>query len=281
MRSLIVFLALALQSLPAIAFIPPVSSMLREVTDGRKAGSFEVVIRHRMSVRGSGAVEVEERIVNERNRHSLLWSGSAFPRGLAGTFERYQYIVGDTAIAARSAAWVTYLAGIGGDALRDVLLNEQFVRRDQLLQYKPGWTPAGDPQTWELRENYLRHPDICLKRFAGSVAIAIVGMEEGSVAKTLYIDKALKGIRRLEWKDGQEVNAWNFESFSPMPAGGQFPRRITFETGGAEVITSDLIAARPITGKALSDFKNSWKQAHREPAASSGEGILKLLLSFR
>lgn len=275
------FFFFVFHSLQAFAFLPPVASMLREVTEGRKAGPIEVVLRHRISVRGSGAIEVEERIVNERNRYSFLWSGSAFPRGLAGTLERYQYIVGDNAIPSRSAAWVTYLAGLGGDSLRDVLVNEQFVRRDQLLQYKPGWSPTGDPQTWELRENYLRHADVVLRRIAGGVAIAVIGMEEGAVAKTLYVDKNLKGLRRLEWKDGQEINAWNFESFGAMPAGGQFPRRITFETGGAEVITTDLVAARSLNAKALSDFKNSWKQAPREPASSNGEGVLKLLLSFR
>lgn len=266
---------------PAKAFLPNVLDILREVTTGRKPGPVEVVLRHRIAVKGTGTVEIDERILREGNKFSFLWSGKELGQPIAAGWERYNYIVGDQTIPSRSLALVSALTVATAEDLREVLIAEQFIRKDHLYQFKPGYVPTGDPQTWEIRENYLRHSDIFLQRMPSGIAIAVVGFEEGAVRKAVFFDRSLKGIRRFEWRDNQETYGWAMDGYAPFAAGGVHPRRLFLEANGGEVISSDVQAVRLANGRALSDFKTAWRQAQRQELASNAEGILKLMLSFR
>jgi hypothetical protein len=264
----------------ARAYIPPIMMMLKEITDGRKGGPTEVIIHHRISVRGSGQVDIDERILHERNRLLFIWSGKEIGT-ISGSWERYNYNIGSRQITSRSAGFLSYLTGFAAEPIRDTLVAEQFMRRDQLLQYRPGFSPTGDPEQWNLKENYLRHGDIFLQRMPSGIAISVVGMEEGSVRKAVFFDRNIKGIRRLEWREGQETHTWNFERFTNFAAGGVFPKRIYFEANGSEVISSDLLNVKVLDAKKLAEYKTAWRQAERTQLNERSEGILQLMLSYR
>lgn len=265
----------------AQAFLPPVAEMLRSVTDGRKSVPVELVVKHRIAVRGSGTVELEERIFDENRKALFLWSGGALGAGVSGSLDGTSYRTPGGEIPTKSLALVRYLTSTNPDELRDGLVAERMIRRDQLAMFKPGFAPEGDPQSWNVKENYLIHPDIYLRRLESGVAIAVVGTDEGDERRTVLFDRALKGIRRFEWKEGESVQSWNCEGFSPFGAAGNYPRRLAFESNGSEVIQSDILAVRLLNAKSAGEFKNSWRQAEKASLSSNGEGILKLLLSYR
>lgn len=265
----------------AEAFLPPVVDILREVTSGRKPGPVELVLRHRISVKGAGVVEVDERILRDRNQFYFIWAGASLGQSLSASWAQDKYQMGNTSFPSRSIAMVAALSARGPEDLRDSLISEQFIQREHLYQFKPGYNPSGDPVTWETRENYLRHPEIFLKKLSSGVAIAIGSANEGNETKAVCFDKGLKGLRRFEWQVNQQTFAWNFEGFAPFAAGGLYPRRLSFESNGVEVIQSELTAVRAATARTLSDFKTAWRQAQKGEVTPAAEGILKLLLSYR
>lgn len=259
------------------AFIPPIPLAIREIFDGRKPGALEIVLRHRI-----GGGEFEERIVCERGRYQMVWRGGLFQQPVAATWERQAYFIGDRNISSRSGIFLKYFGSHSADEFKDALMAEKFMRRDQMIQFKPGFSPSGDPQTWDLRENYLKHPDIFLERVRGSVAIVVVGLDEGALRKAVAFDRSLKGVRRIEWKDGQEVAGWTFENFSKFPSGGTYPHKLSFDINGNEVISSDVVAVRTIGDRALADFRTGWKQAASTTGLSpNAEAALQRLLGFR
>jgi len=263
------------------AFLPPVNEMLRGVTEGRKNVPVELVVKHRIAVRGSGTIELEERIFDENRKTLFIWSGGAFGTGVGGTLENTTYRTQGQEFPTKSVALIRYLTASGAEELRDGLIAERMIRRDQLAQFKPGFSPEGDPQTWNVKENYLIHPDIFLRRLENGIAIAVVGSEEGDERRTVLFDKGLKGIRKLEWKEAEGIQSWNCEGFTPFGAAGNYPRRLFFENNGSEVIQSDILAVRVLNAKSAGDFKNSYRQAEKASLSNNGEGILKLLLSYR
>lgn len=268
-------------SISAWGFIPSVPDMLKEVTTGRKGGAVEIVLKHRIAVRGSGTIEIEERIFDEKNKTLFIWSGSPFPQPTAGSLEGMNYKIHDQTLPTKSLVLVRYLTANGPDELRDSLISERMIRRDHLNQFKPGFNPEGDPQTWQIKDNYLVHPEVYLKRLESGIAYAVSGTEEGPELRQVLFDRALKGIRRFEWREGETIQSWNCEGFSPVPAGGNYPRRIFFENNGSEVIQSDLLTVRALNARSLTEFKNSWRAADRAALTQNGEGILKLLMSYR
>jgi len=274
-------LSVVLFSNLAPAFIPPVAIMLKEVTEGRKNVPVELVLKHRIAVRGSGNVEFEERIFDEKKRTLFLWTGGPFAQPVAGLIEGATYQVQGQAIPTRSLAVVRYLTATTPDELRETLVAERLMRRDHLLQYKPGFSPEGDPQTWAIKENYMIHPDIYLRRLETGVAYAVAGSDEGSERRAVLFDRGLKGIRRMEWADAESSQSWSFEGFSPFSAGGNYPRRLAFESNGTEVIQSDVLAVRALNAKSVAEFKNTWRQSEKASLSSNGEGILRLLMSYR
>src|SRR5688572_29217191 len=144
-RSLVLLLTLLWAS-AAPAYIPPINMMLKEITEGRKGGPTEVIIHHRISVRGQGQVDIDERILHERNRLLFIWSGKDLG-SFSGSWERYNYNIGSKQIASRSAGFLSYLTGFAAEPIRDTLVAEQFMRRDQLLLYRPGLAPTAIPSS--------------------------------------------------------------------------------------------------------------------------------------
>lgn len=282
MKSLVLAVMSLLSCRATLGFIPPVRQMVEAVVGGRNVnGAFEVVLSHRVQVPGGQVVTLEERIVSEGNRAQILWR----PNGgspLAATWERQAYTVSPQAVMnTRSSVFMKYLLGASEENFLQTLLNENFVNRDQLVMFNSGYSPKGDPATWKTRNFYKQHDDIFLHRLASGVAIAVVGLDEGAVRKAIYFDDNLKGIARLEWGEGQGNTHWDFAGFAKQGIPGYLPKRLSFTYQGTERVSSTLVAARPLKGKALTDFRGQFNGARSSGVPSNLEPALKVLLSYR
>ena len=271
----------------AFALKPPLAFVLKDVFDNRKPGAaVEVVLKHTIELKGE-KIEIEERIVRERGQTRITWKipgGSVVP----ATYERAGYVIArDHVFPSRTGLFIKYLTYDNSDDFRDQLIAEQFIRRDQLFQYKPGFIPTGDPQTWNMPENYMKHSDIFLSRLSRGIAVAVVGMQDAANRRSVFFDLPKKGsehvdgVYRLEWKEDNQVVAWNFDTFVKS-GDGFYPRHGSFEVGGVELINTQVLAWRALRDKALSDSRNQWKALPRGSSLpASVEAGLKLLLSYR
>lgn len=261
-------------AVPAWPFIPPVPQMIRDVFEGRKPSpAFEMVLRHRIEIRPGETLDLEEQYIGDVNRGSLVWRvpGGGVIGGAA--FDRKNYVLGgDRRVAIHTFLTRKYLLSSSSEDFLNSLLAERFVTREQLQQYKPEFNPSGDPQNWDVKSNVLQHDGVFLKRVKGVPAYCVTGG-----AKSVYFDKGLAGIRRLEWKEGTETLAWNFDSFSKLQSGGEFPRRMSFERNGSEIIVSELVLHRPAKEKQISDLR----QVGRGAITGNNEEALRLLLGYR
>lgn len=269
----------------AQAFIPSVPGILKEVFDNGHTGKpWEVVIRHRIEPRPGEVYLVEEKMLEEKGRLSFLWSGSVLGHATSGTLEssseKSGYVLaGGHSIGTSSIVLPRYLAWSSADQMRDILLKEGFLRRDQFAEFEPNTTFEGDPQGWDLREKYIRHSDIYLHRLGSLTAIAVAGTEQANAKRIIYFDKGLRGIRRLEWVDGEAVAAWTLEGFSGKEG---HPRHFTFEWNGNLVVTSDILFSRAAGDRQVQEFKAAARLASHDTSLSSGaESALKTLLSYR
>lgn len=265
----------------ARAFIPPVPDILRAVTEGRRSRrATEIMIRHKVRLK-EGVVEIDEKLVTERGRAHVLFT-SRQGGSTSGSLDKQVWVLaGDVRIETRSTLFLKYLLASSSDDLLSPLIAEQFVRRDQLMQYKPGYSPHGDPKTWEASTHYMRHPDIKLSRLPGGEAIAVTGFAEGESRKTVYFDVALKGIRRLEWKEGENKTAWEFDAFGTAFKEGLLPGRMGFWQGENEVIASELSIFRGVSDAQAEGLKKQFRGAGQQAPTGAFEEALRVLLSYR
>ncbi len=268
----------------AFGFIPPLTAVVHDLFDYRHPGlAQEIVFRHHVDLRAGETVDLEERIVAERGQTLCIWRQLGQPPFLVARWDGQGYLTGKgERIPSRSAIFMKYFTLDNPDAFRDALILEQFTRRDQWYEYKPGFMPDGDPQTWNVKENYLRHDDIYLSRLAQGVAITVQGSDDPNNQKAVYFDKSLHGLDRIEWRSNNVATAWNFDQFTRRQGEGFFPSKATFESGGLVLISSEVQSVRHLKDKQLFEFKNSWKAASRAPAPTgTAATALKTLLSYR
>lgn len=266
----------------AAGFIPPVKNIIDEVFANRKAVPvIEAVMQHRVQLPGGDTVFVEEQMVREANTVSVLWKLQSHL--VSAQWTRQSYVVNSQlTYPSRSSIFLKYLlATVPEDLLRQLLL-EQFVRKDQLVQFKSSYAPAGDPAGWNPKASYQHHPDIFLFRLPAGVAIAVMGLQETGASKTVYFDDSLKGISRIEWKEGDMITAWDFGGYSSVGLPGRYPKRMTFVSEGTERIQSTLVALRSMKTGALSTFRRDFATASRSSTPSEMfDKALKLLLAYR
>lgn len=268
----------------ASAFIPPLTAMIRDVFEARKpAVASEARLKHRVEISPGQFVELEERIFKEKSETLFLWRQVGQNAILAGRLEGQNYFLAkDKALPTASILIVNYLLLTSADTFRDLLLNEQFIRRDQLYQFRPGFMPQGDPQTWNLKENYFRHDDMYLTRFSGGVAVVVQGLNDSGNVRSVSFDRAEKGLVALQWKQGDQTVEWDLDQFSGKPTEGYYPRRLTFGRNGTTVVQSELFGVRKINDKQIYEFRQTWKQASKTYTESPAlENALKILLSYR
>lgn len=266
----------------AFGFLPPLTSIVHDVFDFRKGGpAIEIVFRHHIDLKVGDPVDLEERLVSERGQTLGIWKVVGQGPILVARWDGQGYTSGKDKIPSRSAIFIKYFTQDNPDNFRDALISEQFTRRDQWYQFKPGFTPEGDPQTWAIKDNYLRHDDIYLSRLPQGISIAVQGTDEAGNQKIVYFDRSLHGLSRLEWRQNGVVTAWNFETFSRRQGDGFYPAHATFESGGAVLVSTDVQSVRHLKDKQLADFNNTFKSAHPGSPSSTVSAALKALLSYR
>jgi hypothetical protein len=267
---------------PANAYIPPVREIVENVFEGRKPQpGLEISLTHRVQIPGGAQVVVDERIVSEGSSVSVLWKTQGVAVG--AQWERQSYVVNSqAALPSRSSIFMKYLLGHSPEDFTRQLLNEQFIHREQLVTFNPGYTPKGEPSTWKTRTFYKAHDDVFFSRLPGGVAVAVVGLDEGSVRKAVYFDDDFKGVARLEWREGAGSTTWDFGGFSKFPgAAGFFPKRMTFTYQGAERVTTSVASVRVLKGNSLADFRKTLQAARAGGVSPTAEPALKLLLGYR
>lgn len=278
------FLALLLLTVnSAFAFIPPLTSIVKEVFGERRAQiGVEAHLKHRVVV-GGQTVEIEERIVRDSSGAYFLWK---IPGNgpIAAMHEKQGYALSkERVLPSRSTVFWKYLVESSEDSVRDALLAERFVRRDQFYQYKPGFNPSGDPSTWNVKENYVRHDDIYRERLPGGLSIVVKGYQEGSTSRTVFFDDKLRGMTRLEWKDGDVVASWSFSGFTKsIWDKGLLPKHASLDVNGTNAITTEIVSVRTLKDRTLFDAKSAWKAAAKAINVNSNvEPALKILVSYR
>ncbi len=279
MKILVLIAALAAPSL-SYGYIPPVREIVESIYDGRKPQSgLEFQISHRVQVPGGQVAEVAERIVVDGNAVQIIWKTQGAT--VAAQWERQSYVVNSQAsLASRSSLFMKYLVGTAPEDFTRQLMNEQFMRREQLVVFNGGYTPKGDPNTWKPKTFYKLHDDIFFSRLNSGAAVAVVGLDEGSLKKTVYFDDDFRGVARLEWKEGAGVTAWDFGGFTKS-AGAFYPKRLSFIYQGVERVTSTVASVKVLKAPGLSEFKKSFLAARAGGVNSTAEPVLKLLLSHR
>ena len=279
-------IALTVASLSCQAYVPPIPALLKEALSGRKtAGTFEVSLSHRVKVStDSEPIVVTERIVRNKNQYLLFFRSPGVESVIPGSWNGKEYRLPENKLyPSDSRAFMRVLLSVSSDELLPTLLNEEFVRRDQIPQYKSDFKFEGDPNLWNMRENYLIQPNIAIRRTADSTAYAITGLIDGKNRRSIWIDRSLKGVARLEWTTESGTTSWNFSNFTSQPLGGYYPKTMSFETQALTLVETTLEYAKPINTDQLRETKKTFEQAVKgHPALpSSLDGALKVLLSFR
>ena len=106
----ILLLLWALVSCQIWAFVPPVSSILKDIFDIRKISEgTELAFSYQMLNSGGDAVEIEERILVESSGLKFLWKVGPQGSWLTGKLEKRSYLVGgDQKIPSRSLLFLKY-----------------------------------------------------------------------------------------------------------------------------------------------------------------------------
>lgn len=265
----------------ASAFIAPLNSVINEVVDLRSAAPQELVWRHRVFVPNQEPVQLDESIYCDRGNLSVHWRIGG--QTILGQLSSKGYSIPSAGkiFPLRSALFAKMMCSTSAEEVREALLQERFIRREQLVQFKPEYQPSGDPNLWDTKANYILHDDISLKRLKSGTAIGVAGTEGDNPGRSVYFDRSSNNIARLEWRNGTDRIAWNFERFMATEGRGLFPRKASFEAMGSERVSSELILARAFSGKSANVYR---AERLRVSSAVPNESLLtalSILLSYR
>lgn len=271
-------------SLSAYGFIPPVSSLLKEIFDSRKSGEpLEYVFVHQVANSAGGWSEVEERLIKDAKGLKFLWKPANSAGFISGSLEKRSYQIGtERKIPARSVLFLKNFTASSAFEFRDALINERFLRWDQLKQFKEGFDPQGDPQSWDIKGNFISHDSITLALLPSGPAVAVVGYQDPSSRHVVYLDKSGLGVLKIEWSEPAENTSWAFDKLSLNFKESLFPKRATLSRGGREIIQSELVSLRPLNRRQLADWLQAWQKAGKVLInAPVAEEALNVLLGSR
>ena len=119
-------------------------------------------------------------------------------------------------------------------------------------------------------------PDIYLVRLPTDIAIVVVGSNSEESSRLLFFDDELKGIRRVEWKEGGKTYAWNFQQFTEFKNLGHYPKLMSFEAEGTTQVETSLVSI--LTPDARKQPKPARSNAS---IPDNDEELLDVLLSYR
>ncbi len=282
MKAFLAFL-ICLFYFQASAFIPPVADLVAEVFSGRKGGeAVELQFRHTVTVRDGETVEVIETFTGNRSGAVIQWQMAGQPVVYSDWTQKEYVFRNSKSIASRTGAFIDYFLVSSASDYQERLLRERFLRRDQLLIFKPGYVPAGDPKTWDTRGNYLNHSDIAIEKVGNEFAYAIVGTSEGEQKRAFYLSRTGRALSRLEWGVGGETAAWDFSNPVSLPGVGRLPRLSLLKINGATRVATTLSSAKPIRRDSVATLRN----ASRQPSASAApsallEEAIRLIVRYR
>jgi len=273
----------------ASAYIPSVPAILKHgIFDGRRAlTAAEIVFRHRIVVEASQLINIEERIVGRPENLYITW------REIGGQLTKGRYSGKKYTISrlgkktTKSRLFLYLFLGHKWESFRDFLISESFIRRDQLLEFKPGFVLEGDPKGWNMKENRMFHPDIFLDRQNRKISIAVIGRKNGGSKRAVYFSRDLKGVTRFEWVDSGSSVTWNFDNFrrfrfKKYQFKSYFPRNSSMEVNGTTIIQSELISYKTMSRKIFNNYRSKWSKIPTpETYPESFESALSILLSYR
>lgn len=268
-----------------LGFVPPVSSLIREALEGRKGTAIEMVLSHRVRVTAqSDPIALNERVIRARNQTFFFWklSGSEHEWVSAWNGKEYRFPL-HPPFASESKLFLRALLATTVEEMQSTLLAEQFLRKDQLIQYKPGFEFEGDPNFWKIRENFLTHPDIILKRLGETIVYSITGLIDGKNRREFMIEKNSGGFARVDWQTESGNTNWGFSKFMQSDKGGLYPSQLQFESSGVVLIQSHIDSIRFPSADQIKGLKRSFEQAIKGaiPLPENLDAALKILLSFR
>ncbi|NBX75197.1 MAG: hypothetical protein EBQ92_01420 [Proteobacteria bacterium] len=265
----------------ARGFVPPLTAVFKAGFDGRKSVPTETVFRHQIQLRSGENIAVEERLAEIGGKIYMIFRSPSYG-DVAGTFSKGFYsFTGDKRVASRSRAFISFYTASNADQFREVLIDERLVKRDQFSQYKSSFTPQGDPATWDLKENYVVHPDVYFSKTPQGPAIIAVGTEEGKTRRSVFFDKGTLLLSRIEWRESNQESAWNFRGSKKFPGDSSFPDEMTFTVDGRAVVQSNLISRQFLKGKSKTQWLDKFSSTSKSSMAPGLEEGLRILLGYR
>lgn len=273
-RSLSTF-PLLLAAAPALGFVPPLGPVANKIFQERHLpATAEILVKHRVEA-DRNPVEVEERIyvVNGRPRFLFRVGGKSF----VATRDQNGYRFPSEVIETKNGLFLKALLSRRGEEFIERAIAEQFLRRDQLNQFKPSYGPSGDPKTWNTNASYIRHSDVELARLPqGTAILATNGGDAKNPARAIYFDRNLRGISRLEWRDGEHRYQWDFPTFLSYKREGTYPNRWVFHLDGKERVRSEVVSIRPVADRWVNEALRS-----AESPSDEAREVLTMLLGSR
>lgn len=283
-----VVVASTMAALPAFGFIYPITEVIRDVFNNRKPVSGLLIrLRHDIEVQTGEAISVDETILQESGTTWFRWQLSSAQQGNApaaiaakATGNRYTLSSGGE-VPVVSQTWLRYVSGATAQEFLDTAMREGFIRREQLLQFAPGYKPEGDPKSWDPNSNYLRHPDIYLHQVDSQPSIAIVGTHESDRWRAVFADLRRTGIKRIEWKAGTESVSWTFNRFAPAGNLGRFAREFSLNLNGSTRIQSKVVSVQALGVRDVPKEKRDMQSSLGTAGMSGLESALKFMLRYR
>ena len=286
--SLLVLAVLSVLATPrsGSAFIYPINEVIRDVFNNRKPVSGLLVrLRHEVEVREGENVAIDETIFQEGSNTWFRWElPSGGPTGAVivarANGSRYAFASGGE-LPLVSQTWLRYVSGGGAQDFLDTAMREGFIRREQMLQFAPGYKPENDPKTWESNQHYLRHPDIYLHLIDGQPSIAVVGTHDTDRWRAVFFDLRRTGSRRLEWRNGNENVAWTFNRFAPAGQLGRFAREASLTVNGNIKAQTRVLSIQAVGSRDVPKEKRDLQASSGSSGMSTLDGALKVLLRYR
>src|SRR4051794_5021165 len=75
----------------AFALLPPLSFVIKDVFENRKAVPTEAIIKHQIEIKGE-KIEVEERILRDRNQVRIVWKAAGITP-IPVSYEKHGYVL--------------------------------------------------------------------------------------------------------------------------------------------------------------------------------------------
>lgn len=263
------------------AFVPPLATIMKANFDGRKPAPTETAFRHQIQSANGESMIVEERIAEIGDKTYIIFRNPSYG-DIAGTWSKGTYFFsGDKKISSHSRAFLAFYTATNSDLFRDVLIEDKFLKRDQLTQYKSSFTPQGDPATWDLKENYVVQSQVYFSRTPQGPAIVAIGNEEGKTRRAVFFDKTTFLLSRLEFREGNGEFAWNFRGNKKIAGDGFFPEEMSFTVNNRTVIQSSLVSRQLLKGKAKTQWLDRFSSISKSGLAPNFEEGLRTLLGYR